>query len=91
MVDALDRALGRKPEPLTAASVDPPPRSALRLQEPATHPEAAPQALERLIPSLVRQLQERQLEISLHAVVERLERRDVQDVHRIAERLSEEG
>ena len=56
VVDALDRMLGRKPEPLTAAPDDPPPRAALRLEEPATHPEAAGQALERLIPGLVRQL-----------------------------------
>ena len=56
VVDALDRALGRKPEPLTAAPADPPPRAALRLEEPATHPEAASQALERLIPALVREL-----------------------------------
>ena len=61
VVDALDRALGRKPEPLTAAPADPPPRALVRLEEPATHPEAAPQALERLIPELVRQLQERHL------------------------------
>jgi protein ImuB len=59
VVDALDRMLGRKPEPLTAAPSDPPPRAALRLEEPATHPEAAAQALERLIPGLVRQLEER--------------------------------
>jgi len=61
VVDALDRALGRKPEPLTAAPANPPPRSSLRLEEPATHPEAAPQALERLIPELVLQLQQRHL------------------------------
>ena len=61
VVDALDRALGRKAEPLTAAPADAPPRAALRLEEPATHPEAAPQALERLIPELVRQLEERRL------------------------------
>ncbi|MEO8455297.1 MAG: DNA polymerase Y family protein, partial [Sphingomicrobium sp.] len=61
VVDALDRALGRKPEPLTAAPSDPPPRAAIRLEEPATHPEAASQALERLIPRLVRELQERRL------------------------------
>ena len=61
VVDALDRALGRKPEPLTAAPAEPPPRAALRLEEPATHPEAAGQALERLIPALVRQLEERHL------------------------------
>jgi protein ImuB len=69
VVDALDRALGKKPEPLTAAPADAPPRSALRMEEPATHPEAAVQALERLIPGLVRQLQERHLgarRLSLH-------------------------
>ncbi|MES2137531.1 MAG: DUF6504 family protein [Pseudomonadota bacterium] len=61
VIDALDRLVGRKAEPLTAAPIDPPPRAALRLEEPATHPEAAPQALERLIPDLVRQLQQRHL------------------------------
>ncbi len=61
VVDALDRALGRKPEPLTAAPSNPPPRSALRIEEPATHAEAALQALERLMPNLVRQLQQRHL------------------------------
>jgi protein ImuB len=69
VVDALDRALGRKPEPLTAAPVEPPPRALLKLEEPATHPEAASQALERLIPKLVHQLQERHLgarRLSLH-------------------------
>jgi protein ImuB len=61
VVDALDRLTGRKAEPLTAAPSLPPPRAALRLEEPATHPEAAPQALERLMPKLVRQLEERHL------------------------------
>jgi len=61
VVDALDRALGRKPEPLTAAAPDPPPRALIKLEEPATHPEAAAQALERLVPMLVRELEERQL------------------------------
>ena len=60
-VDALDRALGRKPEPLTAVPVDRPPRALLKLEEPATHPEAPVQALEPLIPDLVRQLQHRHL------------------------------
>jgi protein ImuB len=60
-VDALDRALGRKAEPLTAALADKPPRSALRLEEPATHSEAPGKALERLIPRLVRELQQRHL------------------------------
>jgi len=69
VVDALDRMFGRKPEPLTAEPADPPPRVALRLEEPATHPEAAPQALGRLIPKLVRQLQQKHLgarRLSLH-------------------------
>ena len=61
VVDALDRMLGRKPEPLTAVADDRPPRATLRLEEPATHPEAASQALERLIPRLVEQLQQRHL------------------------------
>jgi protein ImuB len=53
--------LGRKAEPLTAAPAKPPPRALVRLEEPATHPQAATQALARLIPELVRQLQERHL------------------------------
>ncbi|MCH8616720.1 DNA polymerase Y family protein [Sphingomonas sp. SM33] len=60
-VDALDRALGRKPEPLTPVRADRPPRAMLKLEEPATHPEAPSQALERLIPDLVRQLEKRHL------------------------------
>ena len=61
VVDALDRLFGRKDEPLTAERNEAPPRALLRLEEPATHPEAAHQALERLIPDLVRQLQQRRL------------------------------
>lgn len=61
VVDALDRMFGTKPEPLTAAPTDPPPRETLRFEEPATHPEAAAQALERLIPGLVHQLEQRRL------------------------------
>ena len=61
VVDALDRLVGRRPEPLTAASSETAPRATLRLEEPATHPEAAGQALERLIPKLVVQLERRQL------------------------------
>lgn len=61
VVDALDRVFGRKPEPLTAAPADPPPRALLKLEEPATHPEAAAQALEQLIPPLVRELEQRRL------------------------------
>lgn len=69
VVDALDRALGRKPEPLTAFAEDPPPRALIKLEEPATHPEAAPQALDRLIPKLVAEMEERRLgarRLSLH-------------------------
>jgi protein ImuB len=61
IIDALDRMLGGKPEPLTAAPAEPPPRALLKLEEPATHPKAAAQALERLIPPLVEQLQQRHL------------------------------
>jgi protein ImuB len=61
VVDSLDRLLGRKDEPLTPVPDDPPTRAALRLEEPATHPEAAAQALERLIPLLVPKLQQRHL------------------------------
>jgi protein ImuB len=61
VVAALDRMLGRTPEPLTAAPTDPLPRALLKLEEPATHPEAPGQALDRLIPGLVQQLQERHL------------------------------
>ncbi len=61
VLDGLDRALGRKDEPLTAAPCEAPPRAVLRLEEPATHVEAGAQALERLIPRLVAILEARQL------------------------------
>ena len=61
VVDALDRMLGVKSEPLTAASADLAPRASLRLEEPATHAQAANQALERLIPALVHELEQRRL------------------------------
>ena len=60
-LDALDRMLGRKPEPLTAAPIDPPPRALLRLAEPIADPSAAAQALALLVPGLVEQLQARRL------------------------------
>ena len=60
-IDALDRMLGRKAEPLTATPVDPPPRALLRLAEPVAHPEAAAQALALLVPKLVRELETRRL------------------------------
>ncbi|MGI8704919.1 MAG: DUF6504 family protein [Sphingomicrobium sp.] len=61
VVDAIDRAWGKTPEPLTAAPAQTVPRATLRLEEPATHAQAASQALDRLIPKLVRQLEERHL------------------------------
>lgn len=61
VLDALDRMLGRKPEPLTALSANRPPRALLKLEEPASHSEAPLHALERLVPPLVEQLQERHL------------------------------
>jgi protein ImuB len=60
-VDALDRALGRKADPLTAQPDERPPRVILRLAEPVADPSAAVQALDLLIPGLVRELQRRQL------------------------------
>jgi protein ImuB len=52
-LDALDRALGRKPEPLTAQPFAPPPRATLRLAEPVADPSAALRALELLVPDLL--------------------------------------
>ena len=60
-LDALDRMLGRQPEPLTAAPCELPPRATLRLVEPVEDPLAGTQALELLVPELVRQLEERRL------------------------------
>ena len=60
-LDALDRALGRKPEPLTGQRTEPPPRATLRLAEPVEHPEAASQALDLLVPRLVAELETRKL------------------------------
>ena len=60
-LDALDRMLGRKSEPLTGVLRDPPPRAVLRLAEPVEHPEAASQALDLLIPRLVAELESRKL------------------------------
>ena len=60
-VDALDRALGRKPDPLTAQPDELPPRATMRLAEPVEDPAAAIHALDLMIPKLVRELQQRQL------------------------------
>ena len=60
-LDALDRMLGRLPEPLTSAPIDLPPRALLRLVEPVADPRAARQALVLLVPDLTRQLEARRL------------------------------
>ena len=60
-LDALDRMLGRRPEPLTAAPFEPPPRCVIRLAEPVADPSAAAQALDLLVPGLVEQLAARRL------------------------------
>lgn len=60
-LDALDRALGRKAEPLTAIHCPAPARSALRLAEPVAYPEAGAQALDILVPRLAAELEARKL------------------------------
>ena len=60
-VDALDRAMGRKPEPLIAERQERPPRVTMRLEEPVADPSAASHALDLLIPRLVGELQQRHL------------------------------
>ena len=60
-LDALDRMLGRKAEPLTAAPCETPPRATIRLAEPVADPSAARQALDLLVPKLVALLVARRL------------------------------
>jgi protein ImuB len=60
-LDALDRALGRKPEPLTPLPEDPPPRALLPIKEPVVHPEAPAEALRQLVPRLAAELERRKL------------------------------
>ncbi|HZB68757.1 MAG TPA: DUF6504 family protein, partial [Sphingomicrobium sp.] len=60
-LDALDRALGRKPEPLVATQCEPPPRASFGLAEPATDPAVLPSALARLADPLARELGRRRL------------------------------
>jgi protein ImuB len=60
-LDALDRMLGRKAEPLTAAPCEAPPRATLRLAEPVADPSAAAQAVDLLVPKLVALLGARRL------------------------------
>ena len=69
-VDALDRMLGRKPEPLTATPSEAPPRTVLRLAEPVADPAILRNALARLADPLVRELTQRRLgarRIAFHA------------------------
>ncbi|MCM8558249.1 DNA polymerase Y family protein [Sphingomicrobium sediminis] len=56
-LDALDRALGRAPEPIDPQRVKLLPHALLRLKEPVTDPEAAAQALDLLVPDLARKLE----------------------------------
>lgn len=60
-LDALDRALGKKAEPLIGVTDERPPCAAMRLREPVDDPAAAPQALAILIPRLVKELEQRKL------------------------------
>src|SRR5688572_61223 len=60
-LDALDRALGRKADPLAPLTEQPNPRAILRLAEPVADPAAAPQSLALMVPDLVRQLEQRRL------------------------------
>lgn len=60
-LDALDRALGRRAEPIAAIVHERPPRALLRLAEPVADPAAAPQALDLMVPKLVAELQARRL------------------------------
>jgi protein ImuB len=60
-LDAIDRALGRKAEPITPVAHVTSPRAMLRMTEPVAHPAAAPQALDLLVPMLARELEARLL------------------------------
>jgi protein ImuB len=60
-LDALDRALGRKPEPLIPLPEDPLPRALLPIKEPVLHPEAPAEALRLLVPRLASELEARRL------------------------------
>ena len=60
-LDALDRALGRQPEPLIATACAPPPEASFGVAEPASDPAVLPSALARLADPLVRELGRRRL------------------------------
>jgi len=60
-LDALDRMLGLRPEPLSATPAEPPPRAAFRLAEPVADPAVMGQALARMADPLCRELAQRRL------------------------------
>ena len=60
-LDALDRLMGRTPEPLTGLADEPPPRAVLRLAEPVADPGILASALARLADPLAEQLAARRL------------------------------
>jgi len=60
-LDALDRVLGRRPEPLSATPAEPPPRATFRLAEPVVDPAVMGQALAQMAEPLCRELALRRL------------------------------
>jgi len=60
-LDALDRMLGLRPEPLSATPAEPPPRAAFRLAEPVADPAVMGQALARMAVPLCDELAQRRL------------------------------
>jgi protein ImuB len=60
-LDALDRMLGLRPEPLSATPAEPPPRAAFRLAEPVADPAVLGKALARMADALCRELAQRRL------------------------------
>ena len=60
-LDALDRMMGRRPEPLSATPAEPPPRATFRLAEPVSDPAVMGQALARMAGPLCVELAQRRL------------------------------
>ena len=60
-LDALDRMLGRRPEPLSATSAEPPPRATFRLAEPVADPAVMGQALAQMAGPFCGELAQRRL------------------------------
>jgi protein ImuB len=60
-LDALDRMLGRRPEPLSATPAEPPPSATFRLAEPVADPAVMGQALARMAGPLCAELAQRRL------------------------------